>query len=53
MFLCINLVSKENWGKMSATDTIFCRWELAVTDDIYIRNGSNIGAQTYNTYQNM
>lgn len=38
---------------MSATDTIFCRWELAVTDDIYIRIGSNIGAQTYNTYQNM
>jgi hypothetical protein len=37
----------------AATDTIFCRWELAVTDDIYIRNGSNIGAQTCNTYQNM
>ena len=38
---------------MSVMDTIFGRWELTVTDDVYIRNGSrtNIGAQTYNTYQ--
>ena len=30
---------------MSETDTIFGRWELAVADDVYIRNGSgtNIG----------
>jgi hypothetical protein len=37
---------------MSETNTIFGRWELAVADDVYIRNGSgtNIGAQTYNTY---
>jgi hypothetical protein len=37
---------------MSVTDTIFGRWELAVADDVNIRNGSrnNIGAQTYNTY---
>jgi hypothetical protein len=29
---------------------IFGRWELAVADDVYIRNGSrtNIGVQTYN-----
>ena len=38
---------------MSVTNKIFGRWELAVADDVYIRNGSgtNIGAQTYNTYQ--
>jgi len=37
---------------MSVTDIIFGRWELAVADDVNIRNGSrnNIGAQTYNTY---
>jgi len=37
------------------TNTIFGRWELVVADDVYIRNGSgtNIGAQTYNTYQYM
>ena len=31
------------------------RWELAVADDIYIRevSGSNISAQIYNTYQYM
>jgi hypothetical protein len=30
-------------------------WELAVADDIYIRevSGSNISAQIYNTYQYM
>ena len=29
------------------------RWELAVANDVYVRNGSrrNIGVQTYNTYQ--
>jgi len=34
-------------------EAIFGRWELAVVDDVYIRNGSrcNIGAQTYNNYQ--
>ena len=33
---------------VSVTDTIFGWWELAVTDDVYIRNGSgtNIGSQT-------
>ena len=38
----------KNWGKMLVTDTIFGRWELAVADDIYIRNGNgrNIDAQT-------
>jgi hypothetical protein len=36
-------------------DTIFGRWELAVAYNVYIGNesGSNIGAQTYNTYQYM
>ena len=24
---------------------------LAVADNVYIRSGANIGAQTYNTYQ--
>ena len=35
---------------MSVTVMIFGRWELAVADDVYIRNGSrpNIGVQTYN-----
>ena len=44
----------KNWIEMSAMeDTIFGRWERAVADNVYIRNGSrtNIGAQTYNTYQ--
>ena len=33
---------------MSVTVMIFGRWELAVADDIYIRNGNgrNIDAQT-------
>lgn len=33
--------------------TIFDRTELAVADDVYIRNGNGtyIGVQTYNTYQ--
>jgi hypothetical protein len=38
---------------MSVTVTIiFGRWELAVADDVYIRNGrgTNIGEQTYNTF---
>ena len=32
-------------------DAIFCRQDLAVTDNVYIRNGrgNNDGAQTYNT----
>ena len=29
------------------TDTIFGRWEFAVADDVYIRNGSNIGVYTF------
>jgi hypothetical protein len=33
---------------MSVMDTIFGRWELAVADKVY---GSNVGAQTYNTYR--
>ena len=43
----------KTWGETCVTDTIFCRWELAVADDVYIRNegGNNIDAQTYNTYQ--
>ena len=38
---------------MSVTNILFGRWELAVTDNVYIRNGSgtNIGAQACNTYQ--
>ena len=38
---------------MSVTNTLLGRWELAVADDVYIRNGSgtNTGAQTYNAYQ--
>ena len=42
----------KNWGEMSVSDTIFGRRELAVADDVYIRNGSrsNVGAQTYNTH---
>jgi hypothetical protein len=33
---------------VSVTDTIFGWWELAVTDDVCIRNwsGTNIGSQT-------
>jgi hypothetical protein len=45
-------LESKNWCKMSVTVTIiFGRWELAVADDVYIRNGSgtNIGEQTYNT----
>ena len=39
----------KNWGEISVTNTIFGRWELAVVDDAYIRNGSgtNIGMQTF------
>ena len=34
-------------------NTLFDMWELAVADDVYIRNGSgsNIGVQAYTTYQ--
>lgn len=34
------------------TNKIFGRWELAIADDVYNRNGygRNIGAQTYNIY---
>ena len=41
----------KNWGEMSVTDTIFGRRELALADYAYIRNGNgtNIGAQIYNT----
>jgi hypothetical protein len=35
----------------AAIEAIFGRWELVVVDNVYIRNGSNIGAQTYNNYQ--
>jgi hypothetical protein len=40
------------WSKMSVTHGICGRCEIAVTDDIYIRNRSsnNIAAQTYITY---
>jgi hypothetical protein len=38
----------QNWSDMSVMDTIFGRWELAVADKVY---GSNVGAQTYNTYR--
>jgi len=43
----------KHWDKMSVTNTIFGRRELVVADIVYIRNGSasNIGVQTYNTYQ--
>ena len=43
----------KNLGKRSFKVTIFGRWELAVADNVYIRNrnGSNIGAQTYHTCQ--
>ena len=43
----------KKWGKMSVTDTIFGRWEIAVADNVYSKNenGTNIGAQTFNTYQ--
>jgi hypothetical protein len=34
-------------GEMSVTDTIFCRWELDVADNDYIRNENIIGAQTF------
>jgi uroporphyrinogen-III decarboxylase len=38
---------------MSVKDTLFGRLELAVADNVCIRNGSrsNIGVQAYNTYQ--
>jgi hypothetical protein len=34
------------------TNTIFGRWELAVADNVYIRNGSrsNISVQTYSIH---
>ena len=43
----------KNWGEMSVKDTLFGRLELAVADNVCIRNGSrsNIGVQAYNTYQ--
>ena len=43
----------KNWGEMSVTNTLLGRWELAVADDVYIRNGSgtNTGAQTCNAHQ--
>jgi hypothetical protein len=41
----------KNWGKMSVMDTIFGRWKLAVTEDIYIRSRSNIGAQTFKVHR--
>jgi len=43
----------KNCVKMSVMITIFGRWELAVADNVYIKNGSrtNIGVQNYNNYQ--
>jgi hypothetical protein len=43
----------QKMGQMSVTDTIFGRWEIAVADNVYSKNenGTNIGAQTFNTYQ--
>ena len=42
----------KNWGEMSVMDTIFSRWELAVADNVYIRNRSRItmSVQNYNTF---
>ena len=49
LYLSIEGLECKNWGEMSVTDTTFDRWELAVADDVYIRNrsGSNIGVQTF------
>ena len=33
--------------EMSVTDTISGRLELAVADDVYIKNGRNIGVQAF------
>jgi hypothetical protein len=43
----------KNFGIMSVTVTVFGRWELAVADNVYIRNGSksNIGVQTFKVYR--
>jgi hypothetical protein len=43
----------KNVGIMSVTVTVFGRWELAVADNVYIRNGSksNIGVQTFKVYR--
>lgn len=43
----------QAWNATILIEAIFGIWELAVVDDVYIRNGSrsNIGAQTYNNYQ--
>ena len=37
----------KNFGVMSVTVMVFGRWELAVADNVYIRNGnkSNIGCR--------
>jgi len=45
----------KNWVEMSVTDTIFGRWKLSVADGVYIRSGrgTNIGSQTYNTFQSI
>ena len=42
----------KNFGVMSVTVMVFGRWELAVADNVYIRNGSksNIGVQTFKVY---
>ena len=54
-FISLRTASGNRHSEMSVTDMILGRWELALTDDVYIinGNGSNIGAQTYNTYQYM
>jgi hypothetical protein len=43
----------KNFGVMSVTVMVFGRWELAVADNVYIRNGSksNIGVQTFKVYR--
>ena len=41
----------KNWGEMLIADTIFGRWELAVADNAHIRNGSNIGVQTFKVHR--
>ena len=40
----------KNWGETSKTHTIFGRWELAVSDDVFIRNGSEKVQQNFDVY---
>jgi hypothetical protein len=40
-FISLRTASGNRHSEMSVTDMILGRWELALTDDVYIINGNN------------